>query len=122
MQTLLKIVFDYLKKNSGKMSSREVCKHLYSTNPEYQKLVKSVRGISKLVCHTSSIEFVMPDCGGNNYLQIVGNQSEPLFDNDKLGTRYGIGRVIEKSNNEDAYTLEIWDRKSAKTSWRKPLG
>ena len=73
MQTLLKTVFDYLKKNNGKMSSGEVCKHLYSTNPDYRKLVKSVGGIRKLVCHTSSIEFVMPDCGGNNYLQIVGN-------------------------------------------------
>ena len=61
----------------------------------------------------------MPDCGGNNYLQLVGNG--PAFDSDKLGTRYGIGKIIEKCNDEDAYTIEIWDRKSVRTSWKKPL-
>ena len=69
MQTLLKTVFDFLNENNGKMSTGEVCKYLYSKNAEYQKLIKSVGGIRKLISRTSSIEFVMPDCGGNNYLQ-----------------------------------------------------
>ena len=69
MQTLLKTVFDFLNENNGKMSTGEVCKYLYSKNDEYQKLIKSVGGIRKLISRTSSIKFVMPDCGGNNYLQ-----------------------------------------------------
>ena len=56
----------------------------------------------------------MPDCGGNNYLQLVGNGTGPAFDSDILGTRYGIGKIIEKSD-EDAYTIEIWGRNSVRT-------
>lgn len=121
MQTPLKTVFDFLNENNGKMSTGEVCKYLYSKNDEYRKLIKSVGGIRKLINRTSSIEFVMPDCGGNNYLQLVGNGTGPAFDSDKLGTRYGVGKIIEKSNDEDAYTIEIWDRKSVRTSWKNSL-
>ena len=108
MQTLLKTVFDFLNENNEKMSTGEVCKYLYSKNAEYRKLIKSVGGIRKLISRMSSIEFVVPDCGGNNYLQLVGNGTGPAFYSDKLGTRYGTGKIIEKSNDEDAYTIEIW--------------
>ena len=94
------------------MSTEEVCKYLCNKNAEYRKLIKSVGGIRKLISRTSSIEFVLPDCGSNNYLQLFGNGTGLAFDSDKLGTRYGIGKIIEKSNDEDAYTIEIWDRKS----------
>ena len=65
------------------MSTGEVCKYLYSNNAEYRKLIKSVGGIRKLISRTSSVEFVMPDCGGNNYLQLVGKGTGLAFDSDK---------------------------------------
>ena len=76
MQTLLKTLFEYLKTNQGEKPTGEACKHLYSICPEYRKLIKNLGGIRKLMYHTPSIEFIMPNSGGNNYLQIATDHRE----------------------------------------------
>ena len=64
----------------------------------------------------------MPDAtGGNNYLKLLDATHSVKYHLDRLGGRYGIGKVINYYEDEDVYELELWDRKSKKTKWNKPL-
>jgi hypothetical protein len=40
---------------------------------------------------------------------------------DRLGGRYGIGRIVSYYEDEDVYDIQLWDRKSKKTKWNKAL-
>lgn len=62
----------------------------------------------------------MPDAtGGNNYLKLLDATLSVKYHLDRLGGRYGIGKVINYYEDEDVYELELWDRKSKKTKRNK---
>ena len=72
--------------------------------------------------YTTSIEFVIEQAtGGNNFLRIVSNGNAPLFNLDRLGGKYAIGQVSFIPSDDDAYEVLLYDRKSKKSSWDKPL-
>jgi hypothetical protein len=123
VKLMIEELFDWLKvQNNHKSSTGEACKHLYAKNPQYKKILQSIGGIRQLLIHTPSILFEMPNAtGGNNALKLL-DASQPLkYHLDRLGGRYGIGRVTHYYEDEDVYELELWDRKSKKTKWNKPL-
>ena len=67
----------------------EACKHLYSCNPTYKTLLKSMGGIRKILYHTASIEIVLEQAtGSNNFTRVVGVSPVPLFNLDRLGGKY----------------------------------
>ena len=69
-----------------------------------------------------SIEFVIEQTtGANNFLLIVGNGNAPLFNLDRLGGKYAVGQVSFIPSDDDAYEVLLYDRKSKKSSWDKPL-
>ena len=64
----------------------------------------------------------MPDAtGGNKYLKLLDATHSVKYHLDRLGGRYDIGKVINYYEDEDVYELELWDRKSKKAKWNKPL-
>ena len=65
-----------------------------------------------MLIHTPSIQFEMPDAtGGNNCLKLLDATNSVKYHLDRLGGRYGIGKVINYYEDEDVYELELWDRK-----------
>ena len=120
---MIRILFDWLYSLPGKQASTsEACKQLYNQNADYKKILKSIGGIRKLLYYTASIEFVIEQAtGGNNFLRIVGNGNAPLFNLDRLGGKYAVGQVSFIPSDDDAYEILLYDRKSKKSSWDKPL-
>ena len=123
VRTMIRLLFDWLYTLTGKQASTsEACKHLYNQNADYKKILISIGGIRKLLYYTASIEFVIEQAtGGNNFLRIVGNGNAPLFNSDRSGGKYAIGQVSFTPSDDDAYEVLLYDRKSKKSSWDKPL-
>ena len=98
----------------------EACKFLCSHNSDYRKILKSIGGIRKLLYHTTSIELVVEHtAGGNNFVHLVSDNNTPLYNLNHLGGKYAIGQISFVPN--DAYEILLYDRKSKKSSWDKPL-
>ena len=123
VRTMIRFLFDWLYTLTGKQASTsEAYKHLYNQNADYKKILKSIGGIRKLLYYTASIEFVIEQAtGGNNFLCIVGNDNAPLLNLDCLGGKYAIGQVSFIPSHDDAYEVLLYDCKSKKSSWDKPL-
>ena len=100
----------------------EAWKFLYSHDSDYRKILKSICGIRKLLYYTASIELVVEHAaGGNNFVRVVSDSNTPLFDLDRLGGQYAIGQISFLPNDDDAYEILLYDRKSKKSSSDKPL-
>ena len=123
IRTMIQKLFDWLYSLPSKQASTsEACKQLHNQNADYKKILKSIGGIRKLLYYTASIEFVIKQAiGGNNFLRIVGNRNAPLFNLDRLGGKYAVGQVSFIPSDDDAYEVLLYDRKSKKSSWDKPL-
>ena len=123
VRTMITILYNWLLASPSKQApTSEACKHLYSCNLTYKKLLKSIGGIRKLLYHTASIEFVLEQAtGSNNFIRVVGVSPVPLFNFDRLGGKYAIGEISFVPNANDAYEILPHDRKSKKSSWDKPL-
>ena len=103
-------------------ATSEACKYLYSRNQDYKKLFKSLGGIRKILYHTASIELVVGQAtGGKNFVRTVATDRTPLFNLDLLGGKYAIGQISFIRNDDNAYEILIYDRKSKNSSWDKPL-
>ena len=77
---------------------------------------------TSLLYHTASIEFVLEQAtGGNNFIRVVGVSPVPLFNLDRLGGKYAIGEISFVPNDNHAYEILPYDRKSKKSSWDKSL-
>ena len=123
IKTMIEELYDWLKsRENNKSLTGEAGKHLYSRNPEYTKILQSIGGIRLLLIHTPSVQFKMPNAtGGSNYLKLLDAYHPVKYHLDRLGGRYGIGKVINYYEDEDVYELELWDRKSKRIKWNKPL-
>ena len=67
-------------------ATSEACKYLYSCNQDYEKLLKSLGEIRKVLYYTASIELVVEQAtGGKNFVRTVGTDRTPLFNLDRLG-------------------------------------
>jgi hypothetical protein len=96
-----------------KTSTVEACKYLYTKNPEFKKILESISGIRQLLIHTPSIQFEMPDAtGGKNSLKLLHASQSVKYHLDRLGGRYGRGRIVSYYENEDVYDIQLWDRKA----------
>jgi hypothetical protein len=54
-----------------------------------------------------------------NSLKLLDASQPVKYHLDRLGGRYGIGRIV--SYYEDVYDIQLWNRKSKKTKWNKAL-
>ena len=100
---MITILYNWLLASPSKQApTTEACKRLYSCNPTYKKLLKSIGGIRKLLYHTASIDIVLKQAtGGNNFIRVVGVSPVPLFNLDLLGGKYAIGEISFVSNDND---------------------
>ena len=72
--------------------------------------------------HTPSIQLEKLNAtGGKNFLKLIDANQPVKYHLDRLGGRYGIGRVVNYYEDKDVYEIEIWDRISKKTKWKKLL-
>ena len=92
-------------------------------NPEYKKILQSIGGIRELLIHTPSVQFEMPDAtGGSNYLKLLdANDDDVKYHLDRLGGRYGIGKVINNYEDEEVYELNYGTENQRRQSETNPL-
>ena len=91
-----------------KSSTGEACKYLYRKNPEFKKILQSIGGIRQLLIHTPSIQFELPDAtGGKNSLKLLDASQPVKYHFDRLGGRYGIGRIVSYYEDEDVYDIQL---------------
>ena len=123
IRIMIEELYVWLKsQNEHKSSTGEACKYLYAKRPECKKVLQSIGGIRQLLIHTPSVQFETPDAtGSKNFLKLIDANQPVKYHLDRLGGRYGIGRVVNYYEDEDVYEIELWDRKSKKTKWNKPL-